>query len=425
MNRSTDFDFDQRIADWLEEDPQQAPRAALDTVLAAYPSIPQRPAWRAPWRTITVTTPMRLAAAAILGVLALGGAIYLGAGGRGVVPAPSASPGLAWTPTGSITQARTEFTATLLGDGRVLIVGGEDRSQAFTSAEVYDPATGTWAPAGDMAHARFYHNTALLPDGRVLVAAGADGPTSEIFDPATGTWTDGGTMQAFRGQAASATLLDGRILVAGGDQAGTQVGTAELYDPATGTWTATGDMNSWRASATATTLPDGRVLVVGGFGGGATAELFDPATGTWTATGSMSVERADGQTATLLEDGTVLVTGGGSSTAERYDPATGTWSLAGELASSSAGETATRLEDGTTLIAGGMGLLTAPGSATGDAARFDPETGTWLATVPMPEARLQAQAVRLDDGRVLIVSGSGANNAGYLTSAVIFDPAGQ
>ena len=47
MNRSTTPDFDQRIADWLEEDPDQAPREAMATVFAAYPSIPQRRAWRA------------------------------------------------------------------------------------------------------------------------------------------------------------------------------------------------------------------------------------------------------------------------------------------------------------------------------------------------------------------------------------------
>ena len=42
MNRSTELDFDQRIADWLEDDPNLAPLQAIETVLAAYPSIPQR-----------------------------------------------------------------------------------------------------------------------------------------------------------------------------------------------------------------------------------------------------------------------------------------------------------------------------------------------------------------------------------------------
>ena len=94
MNRSMTPDFDQRIADWLEDDPRQAPREALTTVLAAYPSIPQRRAWRAPWRYITVSTPMRLAAAVILGLLAISGAIYVGVGGGRL---PSIGPPPAWT----------------------------------------------------------------------------------------------------------------------------------------------------------------------------------------------------------------------------------------------------------------------------------------------------------------------------------------
>ena len=50
MNRSTESDFDQRIADWLENDPGRAPAQAAETVLAAFPSIPQRRAIRVPWR---------------------------------------------------------------------------------------------------------------------------------------------------------------------------------------------------------------------------------------------------------------------------------------------------------------------------------------------------------------------------------------
>ena len=50
MNRSTEPDFDQRIADWLEDDPSLAPTPGDETVLAAYPSIPQRRAVRVPWR---------------------------------------------------------------------------------------------------------------------------------------------------------------------------------------------------------------------------------------------------------------------------------------------------------------------------------------------------------------------------------------
>jgi hypothetical protein len=41
MNGRTEL-FDNRLADWLEDDPVVAPPQLLETVLAAMPSIPQR-----------------------------------------------------------------------------------------------------------------------------------------------------------------------------------------------------------------------------------------------------------------------------------------------------------------------------------------------------------------------------------------------
>ena len=65
MNRqSPSPEFDPRIADWLESDPDDAPGRILETVLAAFPSIPQRRASRVPWRSLPMSAPSRLAAAA-------------------------------------------------------------------------------------------------------------------------------------------------------------------------------------------------------------------------------------------------------------------------------------------------------------------------------------------------------------------------
>ena len=92
MNRSTEPDFDQRIADWLEDDPNLAPRQALETVMAAYPSIPQRRTVRAPRRFTTMTMPLRLATAAVIGVLVVGGAYYLTRPGLPAIGGPGPSP---------------------------------------------------------------------------------------------------------------------------------------------------------------------------------------------------------------------------------------------------------------------------------------------------------------------------------------------
>ena len=61
----------------------------------------------------------------------------------------------AWTTTGSLNTPRQGHTATLLQNGDVLVVGGEDTSQnILASAELYNPATGKWTITSSMTTAR-------------------------------------------------------------------------------------------------------------------------------------------------------------------------------------------------------------------------------------------------------------------------------
>jgi hypothetical protein len=84
-----------------------------------------------------------------------------------------------WTQTAPMNHARVYHTLTMLADGTVLAVGGEqtsDQTNANTgvlTSEIWNPATKTWTSGPAMAVARNYHSTAvLMPDGRVLVAGG-------------------------------------------------------------------------------------------------------------------------------------------------------------------------------------------------------------------------------------------------------------
>jgi len=231
-----------------------------------------------------------------------------------------------WTATGTMFSPRFEHTAVLLADGRVLVAGAElAPDRLIASTELYDPAAGRWRAAGDLFIPRWQQFAVALPDGGALVAGGygATSPTAhglsnsvELFNPGTGTWHTGPKLLVGRAQGGAATLLqNGTVLIAGGDGGGDHMlASAELYDPITGART-TGAMSTTRVEFASAAMPDGRLLVMGGFdvpGTGkllSSAEIYDPAAGAWFDAGSMASARFD-FTATLLEDGTVLVTGG-------------------------------------------------------------------------------------------------------------------
>jgi hypothetical protein len=340
---------------------------------------------------------------------------------------PCAATPFQWEFTDSLSIPRYYHTATLLSDGRVLVIGGATNGQGTfpdpgtPSVEVYDPTSGTWTVNGSLIGQRLLHTATLLPSGKLVVAGGWPDPYStytwELYDPATGTSTVTGPINAKRAGHTATLLFDGRVLMAGSFH---DLTSAELYDPATETWSLTGSLTNGRYAHTATLLPNGKVLIAGGWPGIASAELYDPATGTWSVTGSLNTAR-QGHTATLLANGTVLVAGGlngGTVTsAEIYDPATGNWTPTGSLNASRWRHAATLLSDGKVLVAGG---LAGNQSSLADAEIYDPATGSWTVTGSLNDARCLYTMTLLPDGRVLVAGGK--NNDGILATAETFDP---
>jgi hypothetical protein len=343
------------------------------------------------------------------------------------------SPAGAWTLTGGMSEPRRDHTATRLDSGKVLIVGWTTRS-----AELYDPATGSFAPAGETNEFHSQGSSAtLLGDGRVLIVGGGDGGSSaEIYDPGTGVFTRTGSLNVPRSYHSATLLSDGRVLIAAGQAAVQSLPSAEIYDPTTGAFTVTGSLAQHRSDHAAARLADGRVLVVGGTrtdpdrpGYGecvASAEIYNPATGSFSPTGSMAIGRCGlmWTGAPVLASGKVLVAGGAWSSAELYDPASGTFSATGSMLAERGTPSASALPDGRVLVAGGwdMGALdeTPYIARTLDSAEiYDPATASFSAVASMNARRQQHTATVLSDGRVLAVGGVD-HALGELISAELF-----
>ena len=345
------------------------------------------------------------------------GLLFLGFMNPGAM-APAQSLGT-FTVTGSMNVTRAGHTATLLGNGKVLIAGGYNQSGALSSAELYDPLTGSFTRTGDMTIGRYEHGATLLPDGKVLIGGGVTsskdpstyGTSAEIYDPSTGTFTGTGNPVA-AGLTGGLVLGNGKVLlkswgydIALWRQSGQErVVSLQIFDPATGTFADAGLPGNYIAVNTCTLLANGKVLITGSVG-----YLYDPSTGTFSPTDPQS----DGLlTATLLVDGNVLFTDANndvneddppSTEAKLYTVSAGGSSRVGPTADAWRDRTpATLLPDGTVLITGGIsnnfGVLAS-------AEVYDPGTELFSLLGYMTAARESHTATLLSDGTVLIAGG--------------------
>jgi hypothetical protein len=171
-----------------------------------------------------------------------------------------------WRAAGALAVPRSGHTATLLPDGRVLVIGGAMTARrVVASAELYDPRTEQATPAGDMAEARYKHGAVLLANGDVLVIGGSDErdwtgkrATTELYDPRTRSFRAGPRLAVprFKLPRAVLALANGDIAIAGG------AATVEVMRDGRSRTLATLDAAYY---STATRLASDELVVIGGY----------------------------------------------------------------------------------------------------------------------------------------------------------------
>jgi N-acetylneuraminic acid mutarotase len=271
-----------------------------------------------------------------------------------------------------------------------------------------------------MSVSRLAFTATLLPNGEVLVAGGsADGyscfASAELYNPSTGQWTSAASMTQPRCHHSATLLPNGEVLVAGG--VGSLVNspdttdTAELYNPSTGTWQTTGSLNTSRDSQVAL-LENGEVLVAGGYSTTngtttdlASAELYDPSKGSWRPTGSMQFALPTPTTPVLLPNNDVLI----GNDVQFYNPGTGTWINTGPLPIQYlAGRPyqASPLQNGNALGSGTLCTYSGCGhKPTVYCYLYTTSTNMWSRTGNMTWPRFDHSSTLLLNGQVLVAGG--------------------
>lgn len=355
----------------------------------------------------------------------------------GGAAAATGQPSGSFIATGDMVSARSQHSATLLPDGRVLIAGGASSNVAIASTEIYDPAAGTFRIATPMSTARRGHTATLLPDDTVLLVGGwGNGgalASAELYDPVSGTLSPAGNLNTPRGGHSAILLATGTVLIVGGygTNAYPDVAPAELYDPSSRTFVPAGDYvgrGGCDFCAPSVPLPDGTALFPGQY----PAQIYDPGTNSFSPVGMML---RDQSTAAVLMNGQVLFAGGVTigrvAEAELYNPVSHAFVPTGGMAAPRVWHTLTPLPNGMVLAAGGEtdacgqgGCWFAGSLATAEL--YDPSAGAFIQTGSMTAARGSHTATLLRDGRVLIAGGVWYGGIGIfggsLASAELYSP---
>ena len=347
------------------------------------------------------------------------------------------------------------ISASLLPDGKVLIVAGSENDEHNNSKGSESYRAAIWDPTGttessiavqDLTYDVFCSGTAALPDGRSLVVGGTSDYTftgenrASFFDPATGHFVQSQSMVDGRWYATATTLGDGRIMAFSGlKQNGAVSQTVEIYD--------LGNAGAgWSSPISApflpplyprvALLPNGKVFYTGQGSGrnNANGWMFDPASGRWTFSAASTRNRSYGSSVMLPllpphYVPRVMNFGGGSPatrTTEIIDlsAASPAWTPGPSMSTGRIQMNAVILPDGTVLAMGGSLNNERPDGPGKTADLYDPVSNTFRSAGTASYSRLyHSTALLLPDASVMSIGSNPGARGGYEAAIEIYTPA--
>ncbi len=153
--------------------------------------------------------------------------------------------------------------------GKIFVMGGFSlkKRKFISGVYMFHPLSGTWRKISSMRHARVFAGS-VHHDGKIYVIGGNNKQQSlnyvEIYDVSSGTWSYGAPMPTSRRGFATA-VYNGKIYCAGGFslESRATLKTVEVYDIKNNSWEKLPDLPFPRQGAAAVAA-NGRVYIIGG-----------------------------------------------------------------------------------------------------------------------------------------------------------------
>jgi len=164
-----------------------------------------------------------------------------------------------WTMIDSIPTFRySGHTVTKLIDGRILVAGGMYVDTTsweivfLNNIDIYNPSTQKWVEGTPMNIKRSDHTATLLNDGKVLITGGwnnnLETDECEIYNPLNDSWSIVSHMLEKRESHAATLLNNGNVFVSGGNPIAPWLKSSEVYDVNTNQWFSSADMLAYRTN---------------------------------------------------------------------------------------------------------------------------------------------------------------------------------